>query len=286
MENAVVNSILARCIVDPLFLGTLARDPGDALAAYKLDPATLAEFMRLDTQRIVGLAALVTKVQNNGLWQWLPYTRRLLIQHGLETEVFSAYGEIHQRNRSDGPIGQDEQTRRYLRFLEERLGRPAYRSAFGIHDMLAHERIKWEMRTACLAAAGTSGPSEGSRGDRRPPPGPFAKLVPRVQGRLLVHEFCHSPFEIAAALDRLGEFHVVGAPSPHWLGYWGDLATGQLRILELDERIARTLEAIDGERTVRAVSEQVALGGSIMFSQLKSFFLTAHRSGLLDLRPR
>lgn len=277
--NGGVQSILARCIVDIPFLDLLARDPGAALQGYDLDERTRRGFRELDVERLRRFAGLITKVQNNGLWQPIPHTRALLNHYGLESDVFVAYAEVHQRNRTTA-IGRDEQTRRFLDFLRGYLALRQAPACLGVREVLAHERVLWEI--------------ERFVDPREPPPaepvalpasaGDFRRLVPTVRGALRVEALSCNPLEVIAALEagRFRPGHVT--PRELSLGYLR--SEGELRILELAPMAGALLSHVDGRRSLRRIVDLAFAGaaGRPRFGELRAFFESAFRQGLLALQ--
>jgi hypothetical protein len=277
MSNSVIQSILARCIVDPPFLDRLVVAPLEALHGYDLDHKTRAQFAELDVHRLRGFAGLVTRVQNNGLWQDFSATRSLLVHHGLDLEVFAAYCPQHQHTRSEGKLGRDEQTRRFLAFLHDWI---APREIPCLADVLAHETFVWDVRRSFAGAPPSSPHATGLPAAR------LADLVPAVQGVLRVRAFLHDPAAIVRALE-------AGTYTPErlshrlrWLAYWGDAATGTLRVLELDMPIAHLLEDIDGRRNLRTLARRASRRAALALApaHFRPFLANAVSTGLLSVR--
>lgn len=278
-----VQSILARCIVDVPFLDLLARDPGAALEGYALDERTRQGFHELDVERLRRFAGLITKVQNNGLWQPLPYTRALMNGYGLESDVFVAYVEAHQRNRAEA-IGRDEQTRRFLGFLGDYLERRQSPACPGLRDVLVHERVLWEIERF------SGSPEPPSTEPIDPPAGArdFLRWIPVIRGTLRVEAFATNPLATVAALQA-GVFRPEDVPSQELhLGYFraGGGAGGELRILELAPLAGALLSHVDGRRSLRRIVDRACAGSADRprTGELRAFFESSARQGLLTLQ--
>jgi len=263
--TAAVNTILARCMVDPDFLSLLSSDRDAALHGYDIDARTRADFASLDIRRLIGLAATVTKVQNNGLWQWIPYTRALTVRYGLEQELFAAFHRHHQSLRA-GPRTRDEQTRRFLDFLRDALDQWIPEETPALRDVFLHERLMWEIRTTVAAGTASPGPSR----------------VPAPAGVLRTGFFASSPHESITAL-RQERFEPADVNcSPQWLVYAGDIATQTIRTLEVDEETAHVLALCDGRRSIAAVARQ----SGIDRRRVRALIAAAVDAGLLALPVR
>lgn len=283
MSSGSTQSILARCMLDPRFLDLLSLRPDVALKSYALDAETRAGFRRLDLRRLRMFSGFVTKVQNNGLWQWIPLTRALLNYYRIELQVFVAYTATHQRNRAEGPIGRTEQTRRFLEFLNDYLCHQSGAGYPGLREVLTHERIVWEIeRTPQPASQSLSG-AAGQLGNHSR----FSRLVPEVRGVLRIEAYAMSPLEIIAAVEQ-GRFG-PGIPAARevWLAYWADRTRGQLQCLELDALATALLLQVDGRRSIREIIGRAFGGRPIKRrpGEFQPFFEDACRWGLLTLLP-
>src|SRR5262245_18804899 len=103
MSTATVNSIIARCILDPPFLDALISNTEAALKGYDLDEQEQRGFLSLDLRKIRYLAGFITKIQNHDVIAEIAQTHALLRHYDLELPVFSAYRETHQRMRPAHP---------------------------------------------------------------------------------------------------------------------------------------------------------------------------------------
>jgi hypothetical protein len=231
MSTSTVNTLIARCMVDPEFLALLSSDREAALRCYDLDDRTRSDFAALDMRRVIGLAAVITKVQNNGLWQWIPYTRALTVRYGLEQEIFAAFHREHQALRA-GPRTRDEQTRRFFDFLGHALAEWIPEETPALRDVFLHERLWWEMRTSIAAG---------------------------IPSALRVGFFSSSPHETIAAIREERFIPANVRRAPQCLVYSADLAAQTVRTLEVDEETARVLALADGTRTITAIARETGI---------------------------
>jgi hypothetical protein len=276
-----VQSILARCIVDVRFLDLLTRDREKALHGYDLNEEARRDFRSFDIERLRRFSGLITKVQNNGLWQPIPQTRALLNYYCLESDVFVAYTDIHQRNRAVGAISRNEQTLCFLNFLRSYLESQRTPVCLGLSEVLAHERIQWEIeRFSQSSDLLPSRPVElpASADD-------FRRLVPTIRGTLRVEAFSCNPLEVISALEA-GRFRPEHVSSQELLlGYWGDRSQGALRILKLDSLTGALLSQVNGRRSLRRIANRVFAGATDRPRPraLRSFFEDAFHQGLLAI---
>jgi hypothetical protein len=278
---AAGDSIIARCLLDPEFLSRVSSDPATALAAYPLDERTRRDFEAFDFGSVRSFAGFITKVQHNDLWESIPGTRSVLKYYGVEIETFAAYHPHHLRLRARR-ITRDEKVAAFLDFLEARLAREPSRRYPGLRDILVHERLQWEIRTALTAGVDGVGEASDGRGGR------FERLVPVIRGALRVGSFEISPSAIASQLAA-GRFEPSELRARrHCLAYWGDPEARELHVLEVDELTAVLLAEVDGCRSAGAVVRRVArrLGVDAVSSRFQPVFESAAAHGLLELRRR
>ncbi len=281
MSNATVDSILARCMMDPAFLDHLASDPDTALKGYALEPQIRSDFLNLDTGRLLSFAGLVAKVQNNGLWEHFVHTRTLLNYYQIDLKVFVAYRHTHLQNRQS-QLSRNQQIEKFLSFLWEYLESDQSFEYPAVRELLAHEQFTWELRLLFSESEGLPSKARqidfGSLRYRD-----FMNLVPIISGSLRVREFDYRPLAVISDLTE-GQFdHQRLAPEPTWLVYWADYSTGQLRILELDQPIAAFLTQTNGRRSIRTLIQRVVKStqSDLRPSEFRPFLQFAFQEGLL-----
>jgi hypothetical protein len=284
MSSSTINSILARCIVDTAFLDQLASDPTAALNGYALNPQLYSDFLRLDINRLRDFAGLVTKVQNNGLWEHFPHTRTLLNFYRIDLEVFTAYRETHLQNRQ-AQLSRNQQIERFLSFFGEYI-KAEYSNYPALLEVLAHEQLTWEIRISFstskrLPSITHKIVSPTIKYDQ------LMSLVPFIPSLLRVKEFNYNPLEVISNLTQ-GNFDPQRlSAEPKWLGYWADHLTKQLRILDLDPSIALLLEQVNGRRSIRTLIRRVIKGAhtGLRPSEFRPFLEAAFSEELLTAVP-
>lgn len=284
MSSATINSILARCIVDPEFLDRLANDPSVALNGYALDPQIYSDFLKLDITRLRNFAGLVTKVQNNGLWEHFLHTRTLLNYYRIDLEVFIAYRDAHLQNRQ-AQLSRNQQIERFLSFLQEYL-EAEYSKYPALREILVHEQLTWEIRLSFSTGKRLQSIARkvdvSSRNYEQ-----LMNLFPVISGLLRLEEFTYDPLEVISHLTQ-GNFDSRRiSAKPRWLGYWADNLTEQLRILELDPPIAALLKQMNGRRSVRTLIRRVIKDAQadLRPSEFRPFLEVAFAEGLLTTAP-
>jgi hypothetical protein len=257
-DSAVVNAILARCLMDADFLDGVRRDPEKHLRQYDLAAETRLEFLQLDWTRLYNFAGFVTKVQHNQLWQTMPYTRALLKYYRIEIEIFAAYRRTHLRLRAATRVNPDDKIRSFIEFIDSYLASHNPDAFPGLRDIVCHERILWE--SELILNRPEHDPDNG-----QPTKVSFTSLepvelgivVPIVRGALNVRRYRYDPALIVARLNQ-GSFAQDAIPRRvRWLGYWADPAAGRLRVLELDRLSSAVLSLVDGRRSVRAIAKRL-----------------------------
>jgi hypothetical protein len=286
MDSGVVNSILARCLLDSAFLQLMVRDPSAALEGYVLDEQTQADFLTLNIDKVRNFAGFITKVQHNYLWESFPYTRALLKLYKIEIEIFVAYFPTHQRIRAEGRASKNQKIESFLTFLLAYLDSQEGSRYPGLREILLHESMLWEIGIA-LRPSQLPKPLEGERAIVSLRPRQFGSVVPMVRGELRVGHFMYDPKQIITCLTQ-GHLALHQLPvQRRCLSYWADSATNQLRILELDDVSAALLSQVDGCRPIRTIIRQVMqdMHGRVHLTQFWPFFQAAFEQGLLMVNP-
>ena len=281
MSTATVNSIIARCILDPRFLDALASNTEETLKEYALDEQEQRGFLSLDLRRIRYLAGFITKIQNHDVIAEMAQTHTLLRHYDLELPVFSAYRETHQRMRAANP-GKREKVRAFVAFLKTYLASLPPDSAPGLEDILNHEWLMWE----ASLSAGTQPPASGAGSTGETPPeralDNLDELVPRMNGVFRVGVFEHDPLEIANQIAKSAfDSSRLCKDAGIW-GYWGNPGSVPVRLFRLDYGVLTVLQEITGSRTIGEIIRRLtaATKPEITPEEVRSFFVTAFQSGL------
>jgi len=279
MSTATVNSIIARCIVEPPFLAALASNPKETLDRYDLDEQARHDFLSLDLTRIQYLAGFITKIQNHDVVAELPQTHILLRHYDLELPVFRAYHETHQRLRRTNP-GKNEKLRVFVPFLKGYLDSLPAGSAPGLADILNHEWLLWEVRESVARQR-----SAGEESTTVPVPASGAGLdesIPRLNGVFRVGLFEYIPLEIAAEIAS-STFDACRLTKDACIwGYWADPGTASLRLFQLESGVLMVLDQITGNRSISEIIRRLEATSKMEITpeEIRAFFLTAFQNGL------
>ena len=249
-HSAQIHRVLARCIVDADFLQRVQMDAASTLLPYGLDDDAVLDFQSL-APRIAQYAGLITNIQNNGLWQYIPATRLLLKRYGLDLKAFIAFRSQHQLNRMRNGAQRDAVTETFFAFLQDLLdcdptfARPLLKLVF------AHEHTVWNMERMKQPAAMLPIPRASIENS----------LVPVIHGALWITHYEADPI-VTIERIRAGMPDATG-PEPTTIGYWRDPNGNTLRIIGLTPSAAALLANVDGRSSVdtlvaRTVEEQGA----------------------------
>jgi len=114
MTTDVVNTIVARCLLEPGYLERFERDPRAEVAHLDLDESARHELSSLDCRRVRRFGGFISKVQHNDLWDSFPYTRALLKLYGAELDTFAAYRGQHLELVRAGRPSRERRTKSFL----------------------------------------------------------------------------------------------------------------------------------------------------------------------------
>jgi hypothetical protein len=157
-STSTINSILARCFVEPSFLDQMSSDVHSALRGYALDDQALADFQKLDIGKVRNIAGFITKVKNGHFRGVLPSTTALLEYYAKEIEVFAEFNAIQQGWISTTEASKEARLCRFIQFLADRIQASRFEELAGLREVFLHERLQWEAR-AGFAADVAAGPS-------------------------------------------------------------------------------------------------------------------------------
>jgi hypothetical protein len=281
-STSTVNSILARCFVEPSFLDQMVSNVQSALRGYALDEQALSDFQKLDIGRVRNIAGFITKVKNGHFRSVLPSTTALLEYYAKEIEVFAEFNAIQQGWGSTAEVSKQARLSRFIRFVADRIETGLFEGLVGLREIFMHERLQWQA-TAGFAEDVAAVPN-------RPMPGSFLPasredldvLSPVVQGRLLVGRYDLDPLVIDSLIiqGRFSPEAITGGS--RFVAYWGDPASRRVRCLDLDAATAVLLDYVDGERSVASISLEArnVLGPDLVEAEVKDFFWHAASMGM------
>ncbi len=245
MTSSAVQQFLARCVVDPPFLKLAREDLDIALAGFDLTAQERRDFLDLDLGRVRTFAGLVTKVQNNGLWQIFPHTRLLVDHYGLDLDLFSAYQENHQRDRAN-QIDRIERIRHFAVFFGQWFDSFDATSYPCLRDVFQHEHLWFEQRHSLRREERLPARTRDSLIHSNDEV--VDRCIPALRGVVLTAFFRYNPASVIHRLE-LDPATLAGlAPQPRYLTYWGDRDSLRMRIFEVDPALRGFLNGVDGRR--------------------------------------
>jgi hypothetical protein len=282
MSSAIINSIIARAIMDSRFLEQLTLEPESALHTYKLDARSYADFLACDIERLRNFAAFIAMVQHNHLWESFHYTRMLLHFYDLELSLFRDYLKIHQQNRANSRLNRDQRTEIFLTFLRDYVDGAADAQYPGLVDVLAHEKLIWEIKR-CLSAEGGPQPPASLHEELPPQDESLLILMPAVNGVIRTHHFGFDPVQIISSLQEKNFTPAETVPDQRILCYWGKRGTHHLQVFEIDYLTSLFLALVDGKNSIADMIQRLAsmAGLPIPVSHFRPFLELAFQSGLL-----
>lgn len=241
-------SLVARCLLDPEFLRDAISDAATALAYRDLPPDLLLDLAELDLERVAQFAGFITKVQNNHLWEPLPFTRALMKHYRIEIDTFAAFQGRHLVLRASS-ASRATRIAAFAEFLDERLAARGWPP--GLRDMLRHERLQLELATVERDDGATAADMPVAPGERH-------ALVPVARKVMRVASFAYNPLEVAGIISRgeLADAELTAAPV--CLAYYAQPGSQQLRVLEIDELTAALLARVDGRAGIGEIAASVA----------------------------
>ena len=249
MRPAVVESILARCLLESDFLARLQRQPLEALEGYDIPPGKRSELASAAWHRVKSFSGFIGKVQHNYLWELFPCTRRLLTHYGIEHRLFADYRGTQLSPTISG-ADRPARIRAFLDFAATWIGadRDRRRACRPLLEVMQHERATWDVGTqpklprlcpfedfSRLSWAG------------------MQRLVIGPVGIVHIRTFEINPLQIQRAVESR-DFNRLGRPrTPIRLAYWRSLTSPRVRIAEIDAVSAVVLRHVDGVRSIRRV---------------------------------
>lgn len=229
--DAATSAVLARALVDPKFARSLLLGTPPQSALHR-DVAC-----QIDAERLALFAGFITKVRyNSDLFEHLPGTLRLLRHHGVELAAFRDY-YLAGASRLKAT---HEKIAAALLHFERFAASPVGRKVIGLTDVVAHERVHWELSRALAVWRGE----------------PAAIAVPMLRGPLRVIETRRDPHEIldAVAAQRRPP---PATRLPTLRLYWVDPVEREIRCVKIDARVNTVLGAVDGYRDLPAIAAAV-----------------------------
>lgn len=231
-----VHAVLAAGVRSPHLIDRWRADP-EALQAYGIEPASI------DLPALWKFSGFTTKVRHNGVRNLLPMSFRLMSAAGLEIDFFASYASFNAAHGHtySGPL--DERCRKLVDFMQHWLDS-------SVHDhVLLWDLARHELALATLAEIPAPEPA-----------GPASAGVPRVAGRLVLHEMQSDPDATVAALASKKPVLEHLGLSTRYCGYWRPERSADVHVVELDAFGYYALSNADGVRSTAELSELLGCG--------------------------
>jgi SAM-dependent methyltransferase len=238
----VINTIVARALVDRSFLGGIAKGEGDS----GFSDGGWPQYGSVDHVRLAQLAAFVCKIQHNDLWDLFPHTLRMISRSGQELEVFGAYRAF--RPQKGASLYQRAET--FHDFLSNYMKeRPM---AFpGGRDLLAHEWLFSRVSKGWHDPIQQSDPCVAQAAD--------STWRPSLRGLVLVRAYTYDPILVANdnQLPRSGD-DSRPPTGESFLCYVNDPSSGRPpRVFRADPLVCLIIACLNGARTPLEIAEYV-----------------------------
>jgi len=272
MNARQVHAVLAAGVENPGLIARWRREP-QLLRSYGIEPDTV------DLDGLWKFAGLTVKVRHNAIREDLPLTFRLMSVAGLEIEIFAAYAGDRASKGARYASTAEARACDLVDFLEHWLDleRPGHSLLW---DMLRHERA--------LAQLTKSAPPSGPGAERvgGPRTAPSSATLPRVRGKIILHEMRSDPRAVGAAL-RASAPRLPGVLlEPAYFCYWRADAAKEISIVQLDAFGFYILSFVDGARSAADLNRELG-GGKKPTRAFLQLLGELGALGILELgRPR
>jgi hypothetical protein len=232
-----VHAVLAAGVQSPNLIDRWRTDPR-ALGAHGLEPSSF------DLAALWKFSGFTTKVRHNGVRNLLPMSFRLMAVAGVEIDFFASYASFCAANGTTYTGTLDERCDKLVAYAQRWLD-PSRNEHALLWDLIRHERALATLAEPPAAAGDSAPPRAG---------------VPRVNGRLLLHEMRSDPSATAAALAQRDPVLDNAGEEPRYYGYWRPDGAGDVQIVELDAFGYYALANADGVRSAGELSAALGLG--------------------------
>ncbi len=241
-----MQALIAEYIVNPAFAKLAQKNPKLSSSDSPITQEVSDEFL----QRLRRFAGFVTKVQNNHLWEELPYTRALLRILGIEHDVFSVFHRQHFALKANRNISRDDRTCHFLEFLTKWIrGFPEPNRIF-LQTTVKYETILFRMRRSKQQATTLY----ESRFASKPRTKAMAHTL-MLNGQLQIGYFRDDPVIVLESIVANRLPPVDRKPSARHYAFWQ--IEGEPITFRIKPFIASLLKRIDGETTAEELIHSI-----------------------------
>lgn len=270
MDASKVHAIIAACLADPQIISALLANPEVTRQNFNKAGIDAEAF---DWQSIQKFAGFVTKVRQNPVRNNLPLTFKALSICDLEIAVFTHYAPNFTHLTHNGYLPDELRTETFVGFLTNWLD-----ATNPIH-LLIKDIVNHEWTIEQLHRLNTKTPDEQPTISFMP----TVKSVPTIQGVLKIQNMCYDMHQVIPMIqnNKLDMYEIK--QKEFLLGYWCGGLGKQIKIVELQAIGAYILSAVNGERTIRDISDSLkqTFGKSTDEPTLLAFFKDYVEIGLL-----
>lgn len=283
MTDGVVETIIARCLIDHDFIDTLRRNPEKVFNEYRLEPEVRREIESIDIEKIRQFSGFIGKIQHNYLWEFFSGTRLLLRYYNIESDVFVAYRKPQLSLLKTS--SRTEKIRSFVNFLKTYLScnQGLVNSCRGLLEVLQHEEIVWKL--TCIE------PQIIDEVNILPKTIDWKTLqsaIVRINGEMFIQSYDFNPGVIISQVKEHAFNGVLPKKKSRLFTYWKASNSKDIHLLNLDKFSVHILSKINNKRSIRAVIDNARRSGlqNIMPLAFRDFFEQVSNARIIYLCKR
>lgn len=225
-------------------------------------PDLVSTLRTLDANRLRQFAGFITKIKHNYLWEDFPFTRRLVANYKLDTELFTEYCPVFQKSTRSATLSREQKSDLFVQFLLSFLDSRGRREIYPtIYDVVIHEHTLLELRNAICEEYVDNVPANGASQEVNED----AQLRPTGTIRSKIFE--HSPLDVISTMQH-GEMAGINAmPGEYALIYCKRANADSVNVYDADTFTTTILSIIVDtpgitRRWLRKVLHEISTGPS------------------------
>jgi hypothetical protein len=237
-----VHAILAAGVENPTLI-----------TGWRAEPARLTRLgvdaESFDLNALWKFAGLTIKVRHNGVRQQMPGTFRLMALAGIEIGLFADYAAFRKASGQRYAAATTERTHDLVEFIATWVD-PSVPIHALLDDIARHEYALVRLNAPLAPASGNDVAGDVARAAP-----PQASTVPRLCGRIALHEMHCNPLVLAEALRHAVPPLADVTLQPGYYCYWRSDQHSDISVVEMDEFGYYALSLVDGSRSVADLSQ-------------------------------
>lgn len=257
LSNNYITSLIARSVLDIEFLNQL--ESGKCSREQK----KILNALPADAGHLRYVSAFITKVKHNFLWNNFPLSRQLLINFKMEIEIYSAYLEQYQKTSKTGILSVNDKIKNFNNFLICFLHDKTEYEYRVIHDVLLHEIIITELKTAGNILAGVNKKT--------------VRKIPYIHGSFKIVRLYIKPEQAEECVFQNKVITLLKRPVVYC--YWADPKTQDTRIFRISKNISFILSLINSSNTVKNIEDNCQ--SHLLKQQCRSIITYLHKIGII-----